>query len=412
MSWLDRLRGSVELTSPDGHVFNPSWSGNTRTLEKQLGVFKYPNVDREIVQDLGIAGVRYPLTLSFHGADNDLEADRFFAAFSSKNTWLVAHPTKGLLSLQPIKIRETIEPVESGSITVFETEWMHPAEKSIRITPAQIAARIASIQRSLDEAALDQLNNLASQSSAAEINALKNSTRSALSIFDTAMGAIEGIADAAEAIRRGINDSMNMSPLDLTVLGGQIQSLMMLPAKITGDVLGAIRPIRDFLDKMRALPDEVADQTGLNVMAIRELFMLSGNAAISSLGVNGRYETRAKSVEVAGLGLAEFKKTVDALDVAQANFDDELIGGQYFSQSLTFVLSSEIAALSASHVLSRSFDLSVEKMILLSEARAPIEIAITEYGSVDKFDLFVDSNNLKGDDILILPAGREVLVYV
>jgi hypothetical protein len=40
---------------------------------------------------------------------------------------------------------------------------------------------------------------------------------------------------------------------------------------------------------------------------------------------------------------------------------------------------------------------------------------VTEYGSLGdadaNYDLFVRSNNLSGNDILLIPAGREVVIY-
>lgn len=68
------------------------------------------------------------------------------------------------------------------------------------------------------------------------------------------------------------------------------------------------------------------------------------------------------------------------------------------------------------YLLRSVFDLSVEKRFKLEKRRAPIEITISEYGSLgdddSNFQLFIDSNGLKGNDILILPEGREVVVYL
>ena len=54
MSWKDRLRGEIVLTSPDGDVFNAKWVGNDRSKEKKIGRFDYPDFDGSVIQDLGI----------------------------------------------------------------------------------------------------------------------------------------------------------------------------------------------------------------------------------------------------------------------------------------------------------------------------------------------------------------------
>ena len=97
MSWEDRVRGNITLTSPDGDNFVGKWIGDPRESQKQLGIFTYPKVDKQIVQDLGISGISYPLTIAFDGEDNDLEATRFFDALSARGPWSINHPTKGQL---------------------------------------------------------------------------------------------------------------------------------------------------------------------------------------------------------------------------------------------------------------------------------------------------------------------------
>jgi hypothetical protein len=57
----------------------------------------------------------------------------------------------------------------------------------------------------------------------------------------------------------------------------------------------------------------------------------------------------------------------------------------------------------------------VEKRFKLSLPRAPIEIVITEYGSLGENDAYLDefisANDLSSYEILMLPAGREVVTY-
>jgi hypothetical protein len=61
-------------------------------------------------------------------------------------------------------------------------------------------------------------------------------------------------------------------------------------------------------------------------------------------------------------------------------------------------------------------NLAIERRFTLDRPRAPIEIAITEYGGLGandfNLDLFIYSNDLHGKDIMLLARGREVVVYV
>ena len=414
MSWQDRLRGSLDLVSPDGKTFSAKWSGDSRSIAKKLGIFTYPKVDGVIAQDLGLEGTRYPLRLFFDGQDNDLESSRFFEAFNARGTWVVHHPTKGVLSLQPVNITENIEPTESGSITVFETEWLQTIAPGAVISTAQLAAFIRSQAQTVEDAALSQLTTIADQRSVEQVNALKSATETTLSVYDkTIAPLLEASGDLAAqeaSIRRGISDTLSASPLDLTVLGGQIQAVMRLPAQISGDTLQVLTPFADFIDQISILPDEVADQNYINTLAIREIFLTSANSSMALASTSSVFVTRSQTLEAADLVSFEFQTMTDALDGAQEQFETLRLDQQYFSQSLSFVESAQITAGAVRYLLEASFDLAIEKRFTLDRERAPIEITITEYGTLgdedSNFDLFIASNQLKDSDILLLPAGR------
>lgn len=420
MSWQDRVQGTIELTSPDGEVFSAKWIGNSRSVQKKLGIFTYPKFDGAVIQDLGLAGTRYPFRLHFDGPDNDLESSRFFDAFTARGTWQVQHPTKGMLTLQPSTITENIEPIDSGSITVFETEWLQPVSPAAVTSTVQLAAFIRSQSRDVDDVALSQMTDAAEQQSVEEVNAVKNATETTLSVYDkTIASLLETSGDlAAEAagIRRGIADTLSTTPLDLTVLGGQIQAVMRTPSKVTGDVLQTLKPFADFIDQVSDLPDEETDQNYLNILAIREIFLTSANSSMALVSSSSTLDTRAQALEAADLLSLQFETITDSLDLAQKQFETLRVDQQYFSQSTSFVESAQIIAGATRYLLEASFNLAVEKRFTLDRERAPIEIAITEYGELgdedSNFDLFITSNQLKDNDILILPAGREVVVYV
>jgi hypothetical protein len=63
------------------------------------------------------------------------------------------------------------------------------------------------------------------------------------------------------------------------------------------------------------------------------------------------------------------------------------------------------------YLLSQFFNLATEKRFIIKNRRSPLEVCVTEYGSIDYYDLFIESNELSGDEILLLNPGREVVIY-
>ncbi|MEE8206711.1 MAG: hypothetical protein V3T82_07160, partial [Nitrospinaceae bacterium] len=94
----------------------------------------------------------------------------------------------------------------------------------------------------------------------------------------------------------------------------------------------------------------------------------------------------------------------------------ELLRNAYFSQSRSFVDAARMSALAMAFLLKSTFDLSAEKRITLTQAENPVMIALREYegpgDSDSNIDLFYSSNNLTGQETLLLPVGKEIVVYL
>ena len=87
----------------------------------------------------------------------------------------------------------------------------------------------------------------------------------------------------------------------------------------------------------------------------------------------------------------------------------------YIPMASTYPDLMELLRLLIEYLLSIIYDLKTEICFTLKAERAPIAIAIDYYGPKgwdDSFlDLFIASNGLYGDQINLLPAGFEVVIY-
>ena len=122
--WKERLRGTIDLTSPSGKFFQALWIGDEVEMKKYLGVSKYPNIDGAYIQDQGVGGVGYPLTIYFDGPDNDLLSQSFFQECREKDEWKIVHPVLGELKLVLTSVKKGVRPVTSGNVAVFNTQWI------------------------------------------------------------------------------------------------------------------------------------------------------------------------------------------------------------------------------------------------------------------------------------------------
>ena len=420
MTWRDRLRQTITLTSPEGNIFEAKWKGNSRSMDKKLGLFEFPKVKGTKVQDLDIGSARYPLTIFFDGENHDQESDRFFKACSERGVWNIIHPVKGSLDLQLISVKENIEPVESGNVTQFDMEWIEPLKDSEVPSLFQQRSTIDSQIDELNSTSSDQIDSNVLQETAAQTSSFEATVNSVVKSVEKFLAPVyelqAEINSQVLSIKRGVNSLLSAPVLDIVSIAGQIQALVQLPALAIADVNSRIEAYQGFISAALDFSPDTAQTKDRNIVAVQELALTSALASISFVSSTGELASRLQAIELINLNTELFKDITDALDATQELFKDEIIDDQYFSQSESYSDALLMISQTISYLLRSAFDLSIEKRFVLEKMRSPIEITISEYGDLGEddinFDLFITSNGLKGNDILILPEGREVLVYV
>lgn len=153
-----------------------------------------------------------------------------------------------------------------------------------------------------------------------------------------------------------------------------------------------------------------------NIAATHELFLTSVLVTACQVSTTGQLETRTQAINAAESIISIFTTMTETLDGLQEEFEDLEIDFQYFSQSQAWQDLSILVSITTDYLLQASFELAVEKIVVLKRPMTPADVTVQEYGTHGEDDsnltLFIESNNLKGNDILLLPAGREVVVYV
>lgn len=73
----------------------------------------------------------------------------------------------------------------------------------------------------------------------------------------------------------------------------------------------------------------------------------------------------------------------------------------------------ESVALAAGFLVESSFELAEERILVLGKARNYVALVAELYGELDeRFDFFISTNNLSGDEMIELPIGFEAVFYI
>ena len=410
MIWLNRLRTSIEMTSPMGKVFNPKWRGNDRSREKKLGIFTYPDSAGSIVQDLNVNSIKYPLTVYFDGSDHDLDSEKFFEATAETGTWSIIHPVKGSLVLQLVSVTEPIQPIDSGNLTVFTLEFIEPADQSVIKSKLELRSFAAANISAADAFRLQQLADAISGVAGKGRTAVNNATNKVKDIINSVLNPLAQIEDSINAsfnaIDRAITDTIEAVILAPEELGGQLTNLVKLPAKISISATQKLSNYKNLITQLLTV-----DGDSKETFSIKDLVLGAAISAVADIAITTDALTRSESIEQISTVSELFNSITDTLDTDQDLVDTDKIEDQYISQEGSYPYNLLIIGLSIDYLLKFSFNLSVEKRFTLKEYRLPIMIVIDEYGSDEFLDFFNATNNLSRSEFMILPPDREIVVY-
>lgn len=420
--WKGRLRPEITLTAPDGTQFTAAWQGNDIEGAKDIGQFRHPLADGKTTQDMGSEGFSFPLTLIFEGADHDLMAMAFARAFlSQRGLWKVVHPQYGQFSLQGIGVKIAADPTGNANVSNVETTWIEPGEIDTSVSTSELGARVQAQADSVNAAAATQFTGGVDLSDAEGAASMAMTGSSGLGAFDASKLSklASRVADIHSAVGEAYAEvaaAFMATPMDLINGASQVQTLLQLPALIQADITGKIMAFEDFCTRMIEGIGEGSDSMAINRARTSELFLTSALTGIAVGVAVSEPATREQAVKaIAGLNTL-FQDVTAALDAVQEATSDNAALSQYFSHGATYADLARLISMAIAYLMRLTFDLKIAKRFTLGTPRAPIGITIAEYGTLGErdinLDFFIATNHLQGNDIILLPAGREVVVYV
>ena len=414
MAWTDRLRKFIKFVSPSGLEFTPLWKGNEISSKKRLGRHAYPNLDGEVVQDLGMDSRDAPLTVYFDGPDNDKDAKAFENALYEPGIWKVIHPVYGLLFLQLVTYKLKPDPVESGNVTDFETSWIEPASDEDVAAECDPAAEVEAAVEAFKEASLKDAAAMA-LNRASKANAAAGALRQGV---NAVKATIKSANARINAIQAQINDFATSAYLDIASIAGGITELLEAPGLVANSISSKIAMFKSLGEKIfSCLPGTGTYAANRKNIALSgQLFLNAITVGLAKTIVSNMPESRREALAA----LNEYQKFTSeaegALDGSATLTADEKIEDQFVPRASSREALATLNSAVARYVMRALFDLKIERRIVLDRPRAPLEIAITEYKASGEnadyyYELFCRTNDLHRLEMLLLPAGREVVIY-
>jgi prophage DNA circulation protein len=405
MSWEDRLQGAA-YTAPSGVRITFDYEAVEVRVPKKGTAFESTDVNGTYVQDLGRAGRRLPIRAYIHGENYDLTAAAFLSALSETGQGTLEHPTYGTIPVVPLgDVVQKDNTVQAGGVAVFEVTFF---ETTGALYPAASGSPLGALEGSLDDfggamaeefAESVQLDSASDRATFTErYSQALNGARSGL---DPLTKATREVETEFNAIADSIDRSLDILVGDPLTLATQTIALLEAPAKAAARIQ----------DRLAGYGDVIADLIGRDATTPNELYTgsLYASAAVAGAVASttaAAFPSRPAALEAAEVVAAQFDEVVAWREAGYEATGEVDTGGSYMALQ-------EAVAVMLGFIIEISFTLPAERREVLTRPRALIDYVAEKYGTVDEdLDFFIESNNLTGDEIIELPAGRELVFYI
>jgi prophage DNA circulation protein len=408
VSYIDRL-SEMRYTSPSGKSFSLLFDDVTREGGKKVPVVEFPGQDQGAVQDLGELTVTIPVTCYIAGPDYDIEADRFWDALAEPGAGELDHPRWGVISVMPSTRRQAENFVDGASVAVFEITFIKADERAFEY-PRIGTAPDAAIQAQTDEAA-------AALGGAAEGLDIAGPGERA-TVKKSSLDGIKKFRDGMMRVTVGVSDLSRDVQAQIRKIEREIDSYILAPAELMGAFLTLYRlPSRTAQDvevKIKSYETAYRDVTAgfIRTTALygERLGIISAGQALGLLAAAAE-ATTAGDITTRGEA-ARIVAGLSALSADAFTLADRLYGigggdvGFQARESVRRAVSSAILS-----IFERALNLPTEQAYTLSREITPIEIVFELDGDIERLHEFIGYNQLAGDEIILIPRGREVRWY-
>jgi hypothetical protein len=399
MIWEQRIETRFSIKTGDGNIYYPLQKGGDKEREFNTSTFEFIKVYGTLVDRKKPQGARYNLVFYFEGANNIDQADEFEISCEDPRQWTVTHPFYGTIVGQPLSIRRDDSSLNITEITVPFFESISPdypfsnfsKKDNTRDLQRRTATALASAATDVSYEPVDiQKQNATLQIMSSELsNLADNST----------------YADFQNALNGGLAaiDSLLDSPLNAI---GEVQNFLDLPATYIRAVEARVASYEAILLRLKESVETVADKkyyeamagTVLSLISVVLLSPITGDYVLTS-DVEYYYNRLTSLYD-------DYLKTLDSFEVSVYDVSNAYIPDATAQQELSTLMNYSIA-----NLYEFTFGTKRQRIVVLTKDSNVILLTHKYLGLDDldeNIDIFIQTNNIKFNELFALKKGREI----
>ena len=408
MSWTEKLKKGLEITTGDGGKFFPLYKMNPKTTDFNVAEFEFPNIEGTLVKRSLVKGTKMKLEFYFQGEEHLTEALRFENSAKDKRPFKILHPFFGKMTVQPTSLSydstglgltkitgDFIETISDEYPRLIEDPKNKIALDFENTQNTSVASFGANVLPTVLDSTLMLNNNTSIYALGSESIKSGSQANEYFQLFQTANAAVSVIAS------------------DVSLAAQTVTNLYVYPSLFVSGVKGRLTLLAN---QLTGVTSDIENLLTFNEKTIAEF---SGGAIISAM-VNatinpdsGDYQTANEVVESIDSILLSWNSYLNMLDILQTPTNDTV--GSYVPDFNSLQGLIGLVNFGTANLIGIALNASSERSLILESDSNAIILAHRFYGLSDgdkELNQFINQNNLSVSELLEIKKGERVVYYI
>lgn len=399
MNWEERIKTDFSIQTGDGKLYYPLQKGGDKEREYNTSTFEFINVYGTLVDKKKPKGARYNLVFYFEGADNIDQADEFESSCEDPRQWTVTHPFYGVIVGQPLSIRRDDSYLNITEVTVPFWESISPDYPFSNFSKKDNTMdQHRKAMYALSVAAADvvyapsdiQTQNASLQVMGSELTPLADNNT---------------FADLQNALNSGLQAIDNLLSEPLNAIQ-QVQNFLDLPATYIRAIEGRVAAYEGIYWRLKESIETVADKKYYESMAGTILSLIS---VVLVTPITGDYllvSDVEKWFDKIGFLYQDYVTTLDEISVGVNDINNSYSPDSEAQLQLNILINYSIA-----NLYEFTFGTKRQRIVVVPNDTNVILLTHKYLGldaSDKNIDIFIETNNIKFNELFAIKKGREV----
>lgn len=405
MSWLEKIKDSLTITTGDGEIYSPTWVNASRSKEFNISEFEFVELAGTLADRRKPKGVKYTLEIYFQGETHLEQADKFFKSADNQKYWILKHPFYGSLNVQPFSLNQdnTGYNVSKFTIPVIETITDDNPKTSVNALDSIVNTKLA-----LDEMTENVILELTQSDIAVieEVTAnafnftvpiikLPEEFQKLMNLYSAANAAIDTATSSAMAVMRAVN------------------TLITAPFKFAANVKNRVNALKNQFNSLRNTISNITGLSGKQTYQSLAANIISTVCLTVTEPLDGDFNSNKKVAEILQIVNEMYDSYLQDIDLLQSpngNSPESFVPDFNTLSTLNDLINQTTSYLFIAVISARK-----ERSIICEDDTNIVTLTHRFYG-LDMYDKNIDelieNNDLSIDELIIIPKGRKIIYYI